>query len=743
MIHDLIRRTARTSAVALITIFFFGPFSYAQDIEEVVVVAQKREQNIQEIPISVSAFTGEAMRDLGWLSAEDVAKQTPGLIATSFSGDSTVSIFSIRGVGQNDFADHQEAPTAVYVDNVYVGFTGAAGIQMYDLERVEVLRGPQGTLFGRNATGGLVHLISKKPTDFFESYADLTVGDFNQVRFEGAISGPFTDKVAGRLSVLSDQADGYFTNYTGTDARERDFLNARAQLAFTPSESLEGLLTVWTSRTNDIAAGAYDFRPAFLEIGDMDADFQGSTDDTPGPNDGNLNPLGNNDKEASDIALTLNYDTGSFLITSITEFGEFEKFYEEDSDANASRTLEYIATQDASQFSQELRISGDTGRASWVAGLYYLDLDGDYFTDLNAPTFGGATLQTYSLETESWSVFAHSEFRLTDSTSLTAGLRWISDKKDYNLFSRCVPADTLPPGEEFLPGFPPNDCALYTSGDPQNPLVVEAGPLDLTRDDEDVAGVISLTHRLSEDAMIYGSVNRGMKGGGFTAPLDGFLTPAEIVYRPEILTSYEAGTKLNLMDGRLRLNASAFYYDYEDYQAFVFQGLTSQVRNQDAEITGGEIEFDLRPAEGLHLGLGVAFLDATVKDVELSPGVFQDQDMILAPDLTVNALARKTWQVGENGRFMLQVDGLYVDEQQYNTTNSAITLGPSYTVWNARIGYGSMHGDNEWDVALFANNFTDEEYTTYQFDLGAFFGYSLEIYAPPRWVGAQFRYRWR
>jgi len=581
-----------------------GAFSHAQEIEEIIVVAQKREQNLQEIPISISAFGSEAMNDLGWLSSEDVADQTPGLIATSFSGDSTVSIFSIRGVGQNDFADHQEAPTAVYVDGVYVGFTGAAGIQMYDLERVEVLRGPQGTLFGRNATGGLVHLISKRPTETLEAYTDLTVGEFNQVRAEGAISGPLSDTVRGRLSVLSDQADGYFKNYTGTDARERDFFNARAQLAFSPSEAFDGLLTVWTSTTNDIVAGAYDFRPAFEEIGDMDADYQGSTDDTPGANDGNLNPLGSSDKDAKDVALTLNYDTGQLMVTSITEFGDFEKFYEEDSDGNASRTIDYIATQDATQFSQELRISGDAGRASWVAGLYYLNLDGNYFTDLNAPTFGGAVEQIYDLETKSWSAFAHSEFRLTNATSLTAGIRWINDKKEYNLLSECVLSDTLSPGEPFLPGFPPNDCALFTSGDPGNPLVVEAGQLNLDRDDSDYAGVISLTHRVSDDAMFYGSINRGMKGGGFTAPLDGFLTPAEIIYDPEILTSYEAGTKLVLANSRVRLNASAFYYDYKDYQAYVFQGLTSQVRNQDAEITGGEIELELRPVDGFRFVAG-------------------------------------------------------------------------------------------------------------------------------------------
>lgn len=742
MFISLKRTTTNCLAVLLAQSILVATPS-AQELEEIVVVAQKREQNLQEIPISITAVSGEMVRDLGWLSAEEIGKQTPGLIGTSFSGDSTVSIFSIRGVAQNDFGDHQEAPTAVYVDGVYIGFTGAAGVQMFDLERVEVLRGPQGTLFGRNATGGLIHLISKRPTDQFESYIDLTVGDFDQLRVEGAISGPFSDTVRGRLSVLSDQADGYFENLSGKDARDRDYLNIRAQLEFAPSDSFSGLISIWSNTTNDIVGGAYDFRTSFVELGDSPTDFQGSPDSTPGPNDGDLNPQGNNDKDALGATVTLDFDTGNYKITSITDFGDFEKFYEEDSDGNASRSLEYVATQDGTQFSQEFRVSGETDRSRWVAGVYYLNLDGDYFTDLNAPTFGGAAIQTYSLETKSWSVFGHIEFDLTDRTTLTAGGRWISDEKDYSLLSVCQPVDTLAPGDVFLPGFPPNDCALFTSGDPTNPLVIEAGQINLSRDDSDFAAVLSLSHQVSDDLMLYASFDRGMKGGGFTAPLDGFLTVPEIIYEPEILTSFEVGVKSTFAGGKARLNASAFTYDYKDYQGFVFQGLTAQVRNQDAEINGGEIELEVTPAEGLLLGLGVSVLDATVEEVELSPGVFADQQMIAAPDLSVNAFARKTWDVGANGKFRIQVDGQYLDEQQYNTTNSPLTLGEDYTLWNARLGYGQSNDASEWDISLFANNVFDEVHTTYLFDLSAFFGYSLLIHGPPRWVGAQFRYSWK
>ncbi len=720
-----------------------GVRTEAQELEEIIVVAQKREQNLQDVPISIAAFSGETVQSLGWLDAEDIAGQTPGLIATSFSGDSTVSIFSIRGVAQNDFADHQEAPVAVYVDGAYVGFTGAAGVQLFDIERVEVLRGPQGTLFGRNATGGLVHLISKRPTESTEAYLDVTVGEFSQMRLEGAVSGSLTDTLRARLSILSDQADGYFKNNVGKDARDRDFLNVRAQLEFLPSDQFDGLLSLRSNQTNKTVGGAYDFRTSLVELGDIPTDFQGNPDSTPGANDGDLNPQGFNDKEATGATLTLRFRPGDLELVSITDYGEFEKSYGEDSDGNISRTLEYVAEQDATQFSQEIRIGGEGARYQWLAGAYYLDLDGDYFTDLNAPTFGGAAIQNYSLETRSWSLFGQFEYELTSDTRLTAGVRWINDEKDYALLSVCQPADTLPPGEEFLPGFPPNDCALFSSGDPANPLVVEAGQINLSRDDSDFAGVLSLSHQLNPDVMVYASLDRGMKGGGFTAPLDGFLTVPEIIYEPEILNSFEVGIKSTFADGRARLNAAAFVYDYEDYQGYVFQGLTSQVRNFDAEIHGGEIELELVPAEGLFASLGVSVLDATVKDVELASGGTADQQMITAPDLSLNLLARKTWDVSQGGSISLQLDGRYVDEQQYNTTNSALTLGGDYSVWNASLGYSHSGPDSEWSASVFVNNAFDEVYSTYRFDLSAFFGYSLIVHAPPRWIGARFRYSWK
>ncbi|MEQ3695571.1 MAG: TonB-dependent receptor [Pseudomonadales bacterium] len=734
------KRTLLATAVA--AVIGLPGLAQAQVMEEVVVTAQKREQNLQDVGVSVSAFTGEQTKALGWDSSEDIAAQTPGLIATSFSGDSSVSIFTLRGVGQNDFADHQEAPSAMYVDGVYISATGAAGAQMFDVNRVEVLRGPQGTLFGRNATGGLVHIINNKPTEEFEAYINATVASYNQRRVEMAVSGGITDSVMGRFSLLKDDADGYFDNLSGEDARNRDLLSMRGQLAIEFAEDIQLDLSAWSNVVDRNVAGAYDFRPAYKEVGDIDTDWQGTPDESPAPNQGFQNPTGVIDKDAKGYTATLSIDFESMTFTSITDYQNLEKYYLEDSDGNSDRTLEYWSDQDTSQFSQELRLNGSNDKLSWTTGLYFLNIDGEYASNIDMPTFGGATTNDFTLETTSWSAFGQVEYSLTDALALTVGGRYVVDEKDFVLDSYCTPSALGAPGAVMPPWGAINDCSGFTSGDPNNPIVAEIpNPVALDRSDSDFSGKVQLDYRLSDDTLLYAGISRGMKGGGFTAPLDGFLPVSELSFEPEILTSYEAGFKSRLFDGAGRLNASIFSYDYSDYQAFVFQGLTSVVKNHDASITGGEIEFYVSPAEGWDVSLGTAFLDARVHDVELTPGGgnFADQDMITAPDLTANWLVRKSFTMN-NGELAFQVDGSYTGEQQFNTTNSALTHADAYTLWNARASYVRESGSNSWEVAAFAKNFGNEEYLTYAFDLGEFFGYTLQVYGPPRWVGVELQY---
>ncbi|MEM6485136.1 MAG: TonB-dependent receptor [Pseudomonadota bacterium] len=708
---------------------------HAQVLEEILVTAQKREQNLQDVGIAVTAFSGDQVEQLGWRNAEQVAAQTPGLVATSYNGANTISLFSIRGVAQTDFNDHQEAPTVVYTDGVYIAQTSAAGAAMFDTERVEVLKGPQGTLYGRNATGGLVHLISRRPTDTLEGYVDAEVSEFSTTRLTGVVSGPISDSVRGRLSVMKQDSDGYYENRLGPDLRSLDATNVRLQLEADIGERLSAhWVASWGEA--DYGAAAYTHRVATLGadgggvFGGADTDFGGYMN-----NDfysGDFSDAGPNDAEGWLSALTLEYElSDNMTLVSITGLQNNEKTYQEDSDSSPAVFGNFGTEQDADTFTQEVRIDGTSDSLNWTVGGYYLEIEGDYRAFFQFPDyFGYGTLpnNVYDLETTSWAVFGQVEYEISDTLSFTAGLRWTEDEKDFNTNASCI--DTTE-----LDGC--NDFGLVQGSVQTEPTVVDLSPLSLSRDDSDYTGKLQLDWRPAEDVLVYASLNRGMKAGGFLGSIDGATTLPDLSFEDEILTTYEAGLKMTFWDNRARLNASAFYYDYSDYQAFVFQGITSVIRNNDAEITGAEIELTLQPANGLDLLFGASFLDAVVQDVDRGAGDIRDQDMVLAPDITLNFLGRKAWDLGGNGTLALQIDGQYVDEQQFNTINSEAASNESYSLWNARLVYEPT--DN-WSAELFVNNVTDEEYWTYGFDLALFFGSAILAVGEPRWAGASVRY---
>jgi iron complex outermembrane receptor protein len=731
------------AAVLAASTVLVGSPALAQDEKEestsifgtdvIIVTAQKREQNAQDVPIAITAIGGAQVEALGYVNAEEISVQVPGLIATSYSGGGTVSLFSVRGIGQNDFAEHQEAPVAIYNDGVYVANTSAAGIQLFDIDRLEILKGPQGTLFGRNATGGLVHAISARPTDFVEGYVSLTVGSYNQISAEGAISGPITDNLLGRVSFLSDNADGYFKDLSGgEDSRARNNQSVRAQLEWSPTPNTTFSLLARYNHTPRTPNGVYDMRPSDgVNVGGGLVDFLGVPDEAPGANEGFIDYPGYLGKESQSYEFTSEIDLDSGLtITSITSYGEVEKeYFESDTTSGPGGAFIFNTAHETQQFSQELRLNGDTDRLKYQLGVYFLDLHGDYFTDDEFSHFGGRVLNNYSLGTESWSVFGELEYELTNNLSVIAGARWVSDKKDYTINSECVSPRVNTTGEA--------DCFFWSSGDPAAPIISEIGaPVTQSRSDDLYALNFKLNLDVTEDLMLYAGYSRGVKGGGFNAPVDGFLTANELSFDPEVLNSYEAGFKSNLFGNTVILNGSAFYYDYQDYQGFVFEGLTTQVVNLPAEVYGGELELAVSPGDGWYLSLGVSALDATVED-SAATAVFEGPNMITAPELSINTLLRKEWDF-ENGTFAAQFDGGYVSEQEFNTNNSALSTTPGYSLWNGRLTYSSS--SDGWEVSLFAKNIFNKEYQTYRFDLTGFAGQVLYLYGPPRWFGGEVKY---
>ena len=251
------------TAITLLPIAGFAQESRSV-LDEIVVTAQKREQNLQDVGIAVTAFSSNQVEALGFTNSTDVVAMTPGLNYTIPQGESSNINLFLRGVGLNDFSDNNENPVAIYVDEVYHPATGGLSFQLFDMERIEVLRGPQGSLFGRNTTGGLVHYVSRRPADEVDGYFNLTGGSNSQIKLEAAIGGPLGDSVAGRLSVATNQYDGYTDNRAGPDYNEGDSRAVRGQLAFSPSDSLDVLLSVLYS-DSDAAVGAWQHQATTLD----------------------------------------------------------------------------------------------------------------------------------------------------------------------------------------------------------------------------------------------------------------------------------------------------------------------------------------------------------------------------------------------------------------------------------------------------------------------------------------------
>ncbi|TXS91852.1 TonB-dependent receptor [Parahaliea maris] len=717
-------------------------------IEEVVVTAQKREENVQDVPIAITALSGQALDELGLDNAEQLGAQVPGLVATSFSGGGTVSLFSIRGVSQNDFGDHQEGPVAVYADGVYIPSTSAAGATMYDLARVEVLKGPQGTLFGRNATGGLIQLISNKPTEVTEGYVDLTVGSYNQFTVEGALSGALTDTLLGRISVFSDNADGYFKNpLTGNDGRERESHNARVQLRWMPSDRATiDFVGRYTDNPRQIQH-AYDARPSTgAARGDAEFDWFGNPDQGSEPNKQSIAADGYLGKRADSYELTAAFDVGeTATITSISAYGNVQKEYREvDGSAGwEGRISQYTlsSTVDQDQFSQELRLNASTDKLRFQTGVYYLLIDGDFSIDTDFPAFAGRALVDASQKTESWSVFGQLEYDITSSLTAIVGARWVTDEKEYSNDTRCAAPSINLTGEvlgEFY-----DDCVLYSSFDPADPLIVDfPGAFKDDRDDTMDTYTAKLNYQMTEDVLIYGGYSRGAKAGGYNIAGDGFTYLDELTFDPEELDAWELGVKSKFWDSKAQLNVAAFYYDYSNYQAFTFAGVTNLVENAQAEAQGGEIELVLTPSDGWYFSAGLAFLDTELSDVAASrdgSATYPSQDMVLSPNLSANWIAKKAWTFGNGGSLDIQVDGNYVDEQEYSANATGVTQGDAYTLWNARLAYYSSN--DAWEASVYVRNLTDETYHAYAFDFVSFSGLAAEVFGPPRWYGAQVRYR--
>lgn len=734
--------------------------SYSQALEEIIVTAQKREQNLQDVGIAVTAFSGDQIRELGFTNTTDVVSMTPGLNYTVPNAESSQINFFLRGVGLNDFADANENPVAVYLDDVYRPAMGGLSFQLFDMERVEVLRGPQGSLFGRNTTGGLVHYISKRPTEELEGYLSVTGASYNQFKFEGAVSGPIGETVSGRLSVATNTHDGYTKNRgTGPDYNETDAKAARGQLLFTPNDKFNALLSVNYS-DNDAAVGAwqnqvtrFNANAESVPLGPTDQDMSvdcnadGMLDaadlrpapgtdcfgyrDTDGdPFAGEYDRDGKVKVETSGVSLNANWDVGDSTITSITAYQDVDRLQSEDTEAGPFPLVQPTFMAKTKTFTQELRIAGGSDTFRWLAGAFYFDnnVDGHYLLDLTNLGFVFFDAN-YEQDTQSIALFGQIEIDFADQWTFTVGARGAHEKKELDYLN--VDTSGFFTGVVGLPTNVAFDFDTTSVG-------------DLAKHDNDsFSGKVQLDWKPNDDLLVYGSISQGTKSAGFNV---GFLdetflfasnTAATIPFDEETLTSFEVGFKSTFGDGSTRLNGSAFYYDYNDFQTFRFELLNQVIFNTDAQVSGLELELQSSPTEGLDLALGLSVLDATADNIPSPLGGVRKRDMVAAPDVAANALIRYAWPAF-NGNLAVQAWANYQDKIYFDIQNVPVSLEDGYTVSNLRVAYTS--GDEKWQLAAFVHNLTDEEYLSYTFDFTGVFGFNQQAYGAPRWAGLTFQY---
>lgn len=714
-------------------------------IGEIVVTATREQKSVQDVGISVSAFSGDQLREVGIADSSQIEQITPGVqIAQSNSG--ATASYSIRGVTQTDFGFSQEAPVALYVDEVYQANQTGSQFQLFDIERVEVLRGPQGTLFGRNATGGLVHFITKRPEFDTGGYFEGGYGSYDRIKVEGALNFALSDKAAVRVSAIGDFHDDIAENRTGRDLWNREEYGGRMQLLLEPNDDLSLLFNVRGGKRRNTGT-PYEHRVAtptgFGGTGELDltpgaTDAFGFREPDDGPFTVGIDDVSTNQVDSWGTTATLKWDIGAVTLHSVTDYSESDVLFAEDSDVQPGEFFHFVGLADQRQFSQELRLAGRSDTVRWTLGGYYLRVRGDYdqrglISDLG---FGvDEQVALYAVNTDSWSLFGQLEYDLSDMLTATAGARWINDRKSQT-YENYFAIDGVPGKIPFgLSGSP--NLIDFADRDSQSIYAARA----------------QLDYKPNEDLLIYASYNRGVKGFGYNAPLDPsgsalFIDPLTFdpaatandafKFDDETLNAFELGLKSTFADGKGRFNIAAFYYDYNDYQALNLAGITQIITNNDARIYGVDAELFVSPWKGMDVVLGASLLDTEVKDVDVG-GLILDREIAYAPSVHLTGLIRQEWAVA-NGTLAAQMNASYTGRHWLGISNAAVLDEDGYLVANARISY-TLPSDNV-TIAAFVNNLGDKRYRTLAFDLASFFGNVENQYGRPReWgISASFRF---
>ncbi len=719
-------------------------------LEEVVVTAQKREQRLLDTPLSISVINNRRMAAHGIDTLGNIAATVPNFQVALPNGD-VLPIFSIRGISMADYSVNQSSPIGVYLDEMYLSANYTHGLPIFDLERIEVLRGPQGTLYGKNTTGGAINLISRTPDFKADGAIKLTTGNYRHQTIEAAYETPLIDQqLSARLAIKAEQADGYAKNHAaaGKDLSATDRHSTRLVINYQPSDTFSALLRLNSGRSTPEA-------PAIIPQATMDGldllstILQGAGEPfyvRPAHYDGHdadANKVDATKIKTDGGALTLHWENADWILTSITGLYKGDYDHRADSDGTPQQLLEVNYLTNMDQWSQDFRISNQqSGPLAYTVGLYFAeenidtDVTFNFFHSLReiAPTFnplaGGFTQkQQYEQKRESHAIYGQFSYNLATNTTLTAGLRYTEDKNSqFNVHTYIADYDGIPQAGliPFNASYDPN--AIY----PKQSFT-----------DHQWSGTLKLDHNINENILVYGSYSRGYRSGAFNGAAVNDASELKSV-EPETVNAYELGIKGQHLNGRLQYSSALFYYDYRNQQFINVVGTRQLLDSaKRARIQGVELELHALATEELTLHFGLGILESEYKEGPILDAGGESWDLsgnqlIAAPDLNANIALDYRFNLNGNN-LAAHVDLNYIDDQWFTAFNDTANYGnisqSAYTLLNSRLEF--QPANSNITLALWGKNLEDKEYKVYAINLSDSFGYHYTIVGAPRTYGAE------
>ena len=720
--------------LALSTIPFISAMAQEDLVDEIIVTAQKRAENIQDVPVSITAFSGDFLTENGVMSIEDVSRMTPNFSIYT-SSLATRNLITVRGIGSAG-GSAIESSVGVFIDGVYYPRPGSVIGMLLDVETFEVLRGPQGTLFGRNTVAGALNITTQNPSQETGGKIELGVGDYDAYELGGMYNAALGDRVAVRVAFKHVDRDGYGINtYDGENFGARDDFVARGKVLFDAGDRLSLLVTADYAEINSEGNAVELLNSTSTPVFEATTTaLYGSSPVTEDPYDWEINQVHNDGltDEQQGVSLDINYEYRNGLaLRSITAYRKWEA---ENTNldiripANLAPATDKFQTDTLSQEIQLISPAGNT--LEWLAGLYLYqedyDIDGirgagDSFCDPTISTISAqagalclaseqenAIVTSFSQELESFALFGQLTWNISDSWDAKLGLRWSADRKQGDFDDQV-----------------------------NNPVVTQfhaqETTLGMKRDDSRTTGFANVNWNVAEDIMLFAAWSTGYKSGGFNS--SGGAQPLgedRRIFAPEESTNYELGVKSKLLDGSMTVNATLYRTDLDNFQDLGFDGLSFVVINAgEVRQQGVEVDINWAPVDPLRIVAGVSYLDSEYRSFEGAPplpgGAAQDltgERRNFSPEWQTSLAADWTQSFADGLEWYAGASWSWVDEQNVggSSNNNPQSMQDSFSIINARAGLRSAERD--WDIVLFLHNLTDEDYCQTIFDqaVGELFG---------------------